>query len=118
MNPLKFDELNNLLVLDELDKRTKFEVSKDSLLEKVVQLGVSYFCTGTEIRFIISKSSSLKFKMRDSEIYHAKSLHTATCFLPPQCPLIGHIMSSYVKHHIKRKPKESILTRQHKEKQL
>ena len=49
MTPLKFDELNNLLVLDELDKRTKFEVSKDSLLEKVVQLGVSYFCTGTEI---------------------------------------------------------------------
>jgi len=36
MTPLKFDELNNLLVLDELDKWTKFEVSKDSLLEKVV----------------------------------------------------------------------------------
>ena len=58
MTPLKFDELNNLLVLDELEKWTKFEVSKDSLLEKIVQLGVSYFCTGTEIRFIISKNNS------------------------------------------------------------
>lgn len=122
MTPLKFDELNNLLILDDVAERTTQEISKDSLLEKLVQLSVSYFCVGTEIRFILQKSASSKFTMRDSEIYHAKSLHTATCFLPAQCPLIGHVMSSYVKHHIKKKPKQEIskihLTRQVKERQL
>lgn len=36
MTPLKFDELNNLLILDDVAERTTQEISKDSLLEKLV----------------------------------------------------------------------------------
>lgn len=103
MNPLGFDDLHCCLILDPIEKRCAYELSKDSLLEKIVLLSVSYFCVGTEIRFLHTKINHKKFHKKDSEMWHSKSLHTSTTFLPHDCPLVTHVMNSYMKHHLKAK---------------
>lgn len=43
MSPLGFDDLYSCLNLDSIEKRCVYELSKDSLLEKILLLTVSYF---------------------------------------------------------------------------
>jgi len=43
MSPIGFDDLHSSLYLDSIGKRCVYELSKDSLLEKIVLLTVSYF---------------------------------------------------------------------------
>ena len=52
LSPLTFDDLQLSFLLDNVSKRCVQELSKDMLLEKVVLAVVSYFCVGTEIRFL------------------------------------------------------------------
>lgn len=80
------------------------EVSKDQLLYKVLYVIVSYFCIGTELRFLAVLNPS-KYCLKDSEIWHAKAIHIASYFLPNDCPLIQHITQSYAKHHLRPKIK-------------
>ena len=111
MSPIGFDDLYACLNLDSVDKRCLYELSKDSLLEKIVLLTVGYFCVGTEIRFLstnVAKGKNNKFVQKDSEMWHAKALHTSTIFLPADCPLVSHVMSSYVKHHLAPKIERKI----------
>ena len=39
-------------------------------------------------------------------MWHAKAVHTCCCFLPKESPLLIHIQSSYLKHHLRPKLKE------------
>ena len=103
MSPIGFDDLHSCLNLDSIEKRWVYELSKDSLLEKIVLLTVAYFWVGTELRFLTSNSKDPKFHQKDSEMWHAKALHTSSTFLPSDCPLVSHVMSSYVKHHLRPK---------------
>lgn len=80
------------------------EISKDQLLYKALYVIVSYFCIGTELRFLATLSPQ-KFSLKDSEIWHAKAIHIASYFLPNDCPLIQHIAQSYAKHHLRPKIK-------------
>ena len=66
------------------------EVSKDQLLYKALYVIVSYFCIGTELRFLATINPQ-KYSLKDSEIWHAKAIHIASYFLPNDCPLIQHI---------------------------
>lgn len=43
---------------DSPDCATTHELSKDSMLEKIVLVSVAYFCIATEMRFIMSKNTS------------------------------------------------------------
>lgn len=43
MSPIGFDDLHSGLVLDSIEKRCIYELSKDSLLEKIVLMTVGYF---------------------------------------------------------------------------
>lgn len=61
---------------------------------------------GTEIRFLMSKSDEKLNHRKDSEMWHAKALHTSSVFLPSDCPLVSHVTSSYIKHHLKPKIEE------------
>lgn len=100
------------------------ELNKDAMLEKIILISVSLFCVGTELRFLAAananevKSSSTnsipsesneppnpykKFTKKDSETLHGKALRVASIFLPSECPLVGHVISSYIKHHLKPK---------------
>lgn len=51
--PMSLEELN--LYLD-----NSHELSRDAMLEKIILLTVSYFCVGTELRFINSSETNNK----------------------------------------------------------
>lgn len=112
--PMSLEELN--LHID-----NSHELSRDAMLEKIILLSVSYFCVGTELRFLSgtngkeaggknSKPVSYSdvaggetetrfYTKADSEMWHAMALEAAGTFLPSECPLVSHIIVSYQKHH-------------------
>lgn len=49
--PMSLEELN--LHID-----NSHELSRDAMLEKIILLSVSYFCVGTELRFLSSNTST------------------------------------------------------------
>lgn len=51
--PMSLEELN--LHID-----NSHELSRDAMLEKIILLSVSYFCVGTELRFLSSNSKDTK----------------------------------------------------------
>ena len=90
------------------------------MLEKIILLSVSYFCVGTELRFlskqfnaskghrseqggvmedIENSSDSKKYRLEDSEMWHAMALESCGTFLPSECPLVSHMIMSFQKHH-------------------
>lgn len=77
------------------------------MLEKIILFVVSFFCVGTELRFLSLRQNTDNFinnvSKKDSEMWHAKALHTACQFLPEECPLVTHIINSYKKHHLNAK---------------
>ncbi len=78
----------------------EIELSRESLLEKIALLTAAYFCVSTEKRFLSQDTGGKEgLEGRQSEFWHGKALELACCFLPPECPLVGHIFSSYQKHH-------------------
>jgi hypothetical protein len=85
--------------------RNEVELSRDSFLEKLSLLSVSYFCVSTEMRFILqSREQYLSVDIKrqrelESEFWHAKALEIACTFLPSECPLLNHVLLSYQKHH-------------------
>lgn len=48
----------SLMGVDELNAKMEntHELCKDAMLEKIVLITVSYFCIGTEMRFIVNKT--------------------------------------------------------------
>ena len=61
---------------------------------------MSYFCKSTELRFIYSTNkNSSSHLLRESDFYHGKSLEIGITFLPSECPLVNHVMTSYKKHY-------------------
>lgn len=78
----------------------EIEISRELLMEKIALLSVAYFCLSTEKRFLAQEAGRRGQKFtQESEFWHAKSLEIACCFLPGDCPLVGHIYMSYQKHH-------------------
>jgi hypothetical protein len=81
--------------------RDEHELARDSFLEKLSILTVSYFCMSTEMRFLLQlrgsymKEEIKKGKELESEYWHAKALEISCTFLPSECPLLNHILLSY-----------------------
>ena len=90
------------------------ELSRDAMLEKIILLTVSYFCVGTELRFLNNNSADeskmsprtkqeaekeKKRKKDLSEMWHAQALEASARFLPSECPLVAHVITNYQKHH-------------------
>lgn len=82
--------------------QNELELTRESFIQKVSTMAVSYFCYSTEIRFIIQMKEDMSFdtpqKQKESEYWHAKSLEISCTFLPGECPLLNHINVSYQKH--------------------
>lgn len=112
LTTVSFDDFNDKSVYKDLESNedkdfTQFvqdEMTKDKLLHKTLFVIVSYFCIGTELRFL-SMINPQKHSLKDSEMWHAKAIHIACAFLPSDCPLIQHILQSYSKHHLRPKIK-------------
>ena len=101
LNMMKDQELNAKI-------ENTHELTKDTMLEKVVLIASSYFCIATEIRFILSKEMLDDAKLitkKDSESYHAKALHLSLLFLPEDCPLTQYIQQTYTKNYLQPKLK-------------
>ena len=85
--------------------RNEHQLSRESFLEKLQLLIVSYFCVSTEMRFIVASRSGFmkpevkKEKELEQEYWHVKALDISCAFLPSECPLFNHILLSYQKHH-------------------
>ncbi|CAI2384584.1 unnamed protein product [Moneuplotes crassus] len=99
LSPLTLQEM--YLQLD-----NSHELTRDAILEKVVLLSIAYFCVGTELRFLSqnqksegSQNPTEKYTKKESEKWQAKAVESACTFLPSECPLVGHVISSYQKHH-------------------
>jgi len=75
-------------------------VSKDAVLDRTVMYTICLFCVATEVRFQGTVLDDSYLHMKESDMYHSKSLHIASIFLPNDCPLSKHILDSYVKHHL------------------
>ena len=80
------------------------------MLQKIILLTVSYFCVGTELRFLNNSSEEKakgnksldrerKLKKEQSEMWHAQALEASARFLPSECPLVAHVITNYQKHH-------------------
>jgi hypothetical protein len=78
------------------------ELSREFVLEKLCFLAVSYFCMGTEFRFLHQLNETIggvRYQRKDSEYWHGKAVELAISFLPSESPLVSHILMSYEKHH-------------------
>ncbi len=51
------------------------------MIEKILLVIASYFCNGTELRFLSNKEPEI-YERRDGEMWHAKAMHIAATFLP------------------------------------
>lgn len=83
--------------------RREYVLSRESFLDLITMLSVTYFCMSTELRFILQlkeeESWNVQEKETESEYWHSKSLELACVFLPSECPLLNHILLSYQKNH-------------------
>lgn len=126
--PMSLEELN-------LHVDNSHELSRDAMLEKIILLSVSYFCVGTELRFLSKQFSAgkgskseqggvqqddldgngelKKYRLEDSEMWHAMALESCGTFLPSECPLVSHMIMSFQKHHspaMTAIPEDDVLT--------
>lgn len=81
----------------------EIELARDSVIEKLSFVAVSYFCVSTELRFLVNLKDNpsvdpVQIKS-ESEFWHGKALELSCTFLPSESPLVSHILSSYNKHH-------------------
>lgn len=96
IQPVKLEDLT-------LQRKNEELFSRDNFLEIISFLIVGYFCSSTEIRFIIQlkdeipkfKNFKIEHKNKESELWHTLSLDVAISFLPSDCPLLNHILLSF-----------------------
>ena len=100
LQPLSSEEMN--LHID-----NSHELSRDAMLQKIILITVSYFCVGTELRFLNNSGDDKKVSLEAdklkqkqlSEMWHAQALESSARFLPSECPLVAHVITNYQKHH-------------------
>ncbi len=74
------------------------EICRDAVCEKVIVLAISYFSLATECRFRFAEEQGEQDHI-DARLWHKAAVESVCSFLPADCPLVGHIVSSYEKHH-------------------
>jgi hypothetical protein len=74
------------------------ELCRDALYEKVILLTIAYFSLATESRFLFTENN-VEANLAESRYWHKAAVEIVCTFLPTECPLVGHIVSSYEKHH-------------------
>lgn len=98
--------ITNIMKLKRLDFRDMYGIrsvdlilTRESILERIMLLITSYFCMGTELRFLKQMGVDGFLDSIDAEYWHGKALEISVKFLPGDAPLTKHIVSSYAKHH-------------------
>jgi len=93
-------QITPLTINDLLSKvPNKFELLRESLLDCISVLSTAYFSISTEKRFLASSKDENDINFKISDFFHSKSLEITSYFLPADCPLYSHFLTSYQKHH-------------------
>ena len=91
LSPLNLEDLA-------ISPQLAHEICRDALYEKIIMLVISYFSLATECRFIFAEES-VEYYQAESRYWHKAAVELVCTFLPAECPLVGHIISSYEKHN-------------------
>ena len=91
MSPLNLKELA-------IVPETNHELTSNALYEKIIMIAISYFSIATEYRFL-DNAENLAFYQNESKYWHKAAVEIACSFLPSECPLVDHILTSYEKHN-------------------
>ena len=98
--------ITNIMKLKRLDFRDVYGnrapdliLTRENLVERLILLVASYFCIGTELRFLKQMNTEGFKDTQDAEFWHGKAVELAVNFLPSNAPLVKHIVNSYSKHH-------------------
>ena len=81
------------LDIDDLysDPDQDLNLTRRKLLSIISLLIVSYFCMGTEIRFLKEQQIEGYMKSKEDSLWHGRALEMAVSFLPSDCSLTKHI---------------------------
>jgi len=74
------------------------EICKDALYEKIIMTAIAYFSIATECRFLCNEGNNELYQS-ESKYWHRAAVELVCTFLPNECPLVNHIISSYEKHN-------------------
>ena len=89
LSALNYDDLD-------LESDPKYELLRDSILEKVIMLSVAYFSLATELRHL---SKDKYNKKTNGEYYLFNAINLTLLFLPVSCPIIRHFILTYHKNY-------------------
>ena len=89
LSALNYDDLD-------LESDPKYELLRDSILEKVIMLSVSYFCLSNELKYLSKDKSN---NNTNGEYYLYKAVNLSLIFLPVSCSIVSHYIDSYYKNY-------------------
>ena len=89
LSPSNYEDLD-------LESNPKYELLRDSLLEKVIMFTVSYYCLSNELRFLSPDKNNHN---TNGEYYLYNALYISLYLLPPGCPIVNHYLISYYKNY-------------------
>lgn len=98
--------ISNIMRLKKLDFKDVYNtidldlyLIRESVLERFMLVITSYFCMGTELRFLRQlKVQGFKDSV-EAQFWHGRALEMAISLFPGDSPLVKHIIQSYQKHH-------------------
>ena len=100
---IKIITIDNILFLSplnsedlDLDSDSRYELLRDTILEKIVMLTTSYFCVSREMNFLSKDKNNRK---TNGEYYLYKAIELSFMFLPISCPIINVFISNYYKKY-------------------
>ena len=89
LSPLNYEDL-------EIESDIKYEISRDSILEKVIMFTVSYFCIAMEMKRLNPEKNDKKI---NGEYFNYQAVYFSELYLPISCPLVKHFINSYNKFY-------------------
>ena len=89
LSALNYDDLD-------LESDPKYELLRDSILEKVIMLSVAYFCLANELKYLSKDKNN---KNINGEYYLYNAINLSIIFLPITCSIIRHYIMTYYKNY-------------------
>ena len=89
LSALNYDDLD-------LESDPKYELLRDSILEKVIMLTVSYYCLSNELRYLSKDKNNNNI---NGEYYLHNAVNLSLIFLPVSCSIVSYYINSYYKNY-------------------
>ena len=91
LSPLNEEDLD-------LESDPRYEILRDSILEKVVMLTVSYFSISIEMNHLSKDKNN---KNTNGEFFLYQTVLISQQYLPVSCPIVKHFINSYYEYFAK-----------------